>query len=67
MNTIRLMTLIGATLSVAACASPGQHTDQLSQERQACAVAGFAPGDGQFDQCVGNLDASIAETRRNNG
>jgi hypothetical protein len=39
----------------------------MSQERRACAVAGFAPGDSQFDQCVGNLDASIAETRRNNG
>ena len=67
MNTIRLMTLIGATVSVAACASPGQYADQMSQERRACAVAGFAPGDSQFDQCVGNLDASIAETRRNNG
>jgi len=67
MNTIRLITLIATTLSVAACASPGQYAEQLTQERRACAVAGFDPGDSQFDQCVGNLDASIAEARRNNG
>jgi hypothetical protein len=67
MNTIRLMTLIAATASVAARASPGQNTQQLTQERRACAAAGFDPGDSQFDQCVSNLDASIDETRRNNG
>ncbi len=67
MNTIRLMTLIAATASVAACASPGQYAEQLTQERRACAAVGFDPGDSQFDQCVGNMDASITEARRNNG
>jgi hypothetical protein len=67
MNTIRLMTLIAATLSVAACASPGQYAEQLTQERRACAAAGFDPGDSQFDQCVGNLGASIAEADRHDG
>lgn len=67
MNTIRLMTLIAATLSIAACASPGQYAEQLTQERRACAAAGFDPGDSQFDQCVANLGASIAEANRNDG
>ena len=63
----RLVPLTALALSLAACASPGQQTALLEQERRACAVTGFDPGGPQFDQCVGNLDESITELRNNNG
>ena len=61
MMMIRVMILLVATMSLAACASPGRFTAQLEQDRQACAAVGFEPGDGEFDQCVGNLGASLDE------
>jgi hypothetical protein len=64
---IRVMILLLATMSLAACASPRRYTAQLEQDRQACAAVGFEPGDGEFDQCVRNLGASIAEVGRHDG
>jgi hypothetical protein len=49
-----------ATL-IAACSTGGYHEKQFAQEQSACAQLGLAPGTAAFNQCVGNLDASMFE------
>ena len=42
-------------------AGTGTQTAARESEAHACAEAGIPPGSGGFDQCVGNLDASMFE------
>jgi len=61
MNTIRLIAVSSLFLGLAACAGPSNSQIQLAQEQHSCAALGVAPGSQAFDQCVGNLDASMFE------
>ena len=61
MNSLKILPLAAILLCAAACA-PGQGQVQLAQqERRSCAELGLDPGTSAFDQCVGNLDATMFE------
>ncbi len=61
MKTVRLLAVAAVAILISACASGGWHEKQFAQEQSACAELSLAPGTAEFNQCVGNLDASMFE------
>jgi hypothetical protein len=54
----RLILMVAALATLAACAAPGENALQMAREDHACAELGLSPGSSEFASCVGNLDAT---------
>jgi hypothetical protein len=61
MKTVRLSAMAAMAILTSACASVGWPERQFAQEQRACAELSLTPGTAEFNQCVGNLDASMFE------